>query len=160
MKETVGHTYGTCTKIFEKHWAEFRNFFFKRWKEGNRFTPPSLELTYASWFGLRCSPFGHSQSPFWVSTQTDQTGQTLEEKKSGRFRKVPAERRCEMGQRMAVKQKSAYCVLIVTAWITASQTSCWDVGGLCPENWTSAREGRTCWLQLWVLFKPHKSDRH
>lgn len=84
-------------------------------------------------------------------------------KKSRRFPEVPVERRCAIGQRMAVKQKSVYCILIFTAWITASHASCWYVGGgggALSRKLDCSQGRQDCLLQLWFLFKPHKSDRH
>lgn len=73
-------------------------------------------------------------------------GEEIQEIHAGRRKSSegPSGCRCEIGQRMAVKQKSVYCILLFTACITAFQTGCLDVrGDLCPEVWTSAREGRT-----------------
>lgn len=76
----------------------------------------------------------------------DAGGEEIHEIQAGK-RKIsegPSGCRCEIGQRMAVKQKSVYCILLFTACIAASQRGCWDVRGkLCPEVWTSAREGGT-----------------
>lgn len=76
----------------------------------------------------------------------DAGGEEIQEIEAGRRKSSegPSGCRCEIGQRMAVKQKSVYCVLLFTACITAPQTGCWDVRGkLCSEVWTSAREGGT-----------------
>lgn len=66
----------------------------------------------------------------------DAGGEEIQEIEAARRKSSegPSGCRCEIGQRMAVKQKSVYCVLLFTACITAPQTCCWDVfrSGLQP----------------------------
>lgn len=154
--------------MYKNIWETEWNFTFFLKKEGNCFTFPSLELTYASVFTLtelsgldwgavhldipkahfECSPRRTKPARRWRRRNPGDFGrsqwaQVWNRTKDGGETKV------------SILYPHLYCL---DHCISDRLLGC-EGGAVSWElDFSQRRQG--CLLQLWFLFKPHKSDRH